>query len=78
MHKVPDLTEAGAELDVGLADLQLHQQQLGLDVLDLVKLIAKVVAMLRCKRASGNRSAGLKAEKAKENRVENGLGKQNQ
>lgn len=52
VHKVPDLTEAGAELDVGLADLQLHQQQLGLDELDLVKLTAKVVAMLRCERAS--------------------------
>lgn len=73
VQKVPDLTEAGAELDVGLADLQLHQQQLGQDVLDLVKLPAEVVATLRSERTSSNRS-GLKPEKKRTER--NGLGKQ--
>lgn len=42
--------ETGAELDVRLIHLQLDQQQLRLNVLHLVKLLAKVIAVLQNKR----------------------------
>lgn len=42
--------ETGAELNVRLIHLQLDQQKLRLNVLHLVKLLAKVIAVLQNKR----------------------------
>lgn len=50
VDELPNVMETGAELDVRLVHLQLDQQQLRLNVLHLVKLLAKVIAVLQNNR----------------------------
>lgn len=72
MQKIPDLTEARAELNARLTDVQLNQQQLRLHILDFVKLLAKVVATLRSESQSVR---PIKTKEGKRERKPESMGK---